>query len=91
MVGGIFGLRIIYSSNALEDTEERLFPVSKNRSARIRKKLIKRYGGEFRKRPCMWRVGDVLYAHPSFKAQINAAVMHSALEPSPLFRGPTNV
>lgn len=68
----IGGLQIIFSTNALEDTEERLFPVSKHRSKRIHKKLVKRFGGEFRKKPCMWRMGDTIYAHPAFKAALNA-------------------
>jgi hypothetical protein len=42
-----------YFLNALVDTPERNFPVSKNRSRRIHKKLIKRYGGEFKKKVAM--------------------------------------
>lgn len=42
-----------YFFNALVDTDERNFPESKNRSARIRKKLIKRYGSEFKKKVAM--------------------------------------
>lgn len=68
------GLTIRFDANALEETTERNFPPSKNRSARIRKKLIKRFGGEFRKQPCMWQAGNVVYAHPSFEAQIKAAL-----------------
>lgn len=70
----IAGMRVIFTPNAMEATEERLFPASKNRSARIRKKLIKRFGGEFRMQPCMWKAGDMLYAHPTFKPQIEAAI-----------------
>ncbi len=68
------GLRIVFTANALEDTEERLFPVSRHRSARIRKKLIKRFGGEFRKQPCMWKMGNVVYAHPSYAARLRALI-----------------
>ena len=67
------GLRIIYDANALKATPQRLFPASRHRSARIRKKLIKRHGGEFRMIPVMWRVGDVIVAHPTFKGQIEGA------------------
>lgn len=67
------GLRIIYSPYALEATADRLFPESRNRSARIRKKLIKRHGGEFRMKPCMWQVGDTIYAHHSLRPQVEAA------------------
>jgi hypothetical protein len=63
-------LRIVFDPNALETTEERLFPASRHRSARIRKKLIRRYGGEFRLAPAMWRVGDALYVHPALRATI---------------------
>jgi hypothetical protein len=66
--------RIVFTTTALEATTERLFPASRHRSERIRKKLIKRFGGEFRKRPAMWRVGNVIYAHPSFRARLDAAI-----------------
>lgn len=65
------GLRIIFTETALEATDERLFPASKHRSKRIHKKLVKRFGGEFRKRPCMWKIGNVIYAHPVYRAEIN--------------------
>jgi hypothetical protein len=65
--------RITFSVHALEFTNERLFPESRHRSNRIHKKLVKRFGGEFRRQPCMWRVGDELIAHPSFKARLEAA------------------
>lgn len=65
--------RIIFTSNALEETNIRLFPESRNRSKRIHKKLIRRFGSEFRKVPCMWRVGDVIYAHPAIKPRLDAA------------------
>lgn len=62
--GAFGGVQIIVSDAALKETDERLFPESKNRSRRIRKKLIKRFGGEFRKVPCIYRIGDKLVAHP---------------------------
>ena len=67
------GMRIIYDSNALKATTERLFPESRHRSARIRKKLIKRFGGEFYQQPCIWRAGDTIIAHPVYRAEIEAA------------------
>ncbi len=73
MISQFAGYRIIFDMNVLEETDVRLFPASRSRSARIRKKLIKRFGGEFRKQPCMWRVGNVIYAHPSYKARLQAA------------------
>jgi hypothetical protein len=63
---------IVLSVHALETTTERLFPESKNRSKRIHKKLVKRFGGEFHKRLAMWRLGDTIYAHPSFRSQLEA-------------------
>lgn len=66
-------LRIVFSPYALEATAERLFPASKNRSRRIRKKLVKRFGGEFRMIPAMWRSGNMIFAHPAFKARLQAS------------------
>lgn len=63
-------MRIIFDHNAMEFTDERLYPFSKNRSARIEKKLAKRHGGTYRRRPAIWKVGGVIYAHPSFKAEL---------------------
>lgn len=65
---------IRFVPSALAETDERLFPASKHRSKRIRKKLIKLYGGEFRKKPTMWQVGNTIYAHPSFKAQLREMI-----------------
>lgn len=62
------GVEIVVSKHALEETGERLFPASKHRSARIRKKLLKRFGGEFRKVPCVWRYHDKIVMHPSLYA-----------------------
>lgn len=70
----LLGLRVIVSQNALEETTERLFPESKHRSARIRKKLIKRHGGEFRKAPAMFRTVDSLIVHPALHAELQAAI-----------------
>jgi len=65
------GLPIIVSELAVEDdADERLFPFSKNRSRRIHKKLVKRFGGEFRKRPCVFNLGDRLIMHPVLYAQM---------------------
>lgn len=64
------GMRIIFSEYALEATDVRLFPASKHRSKRIHKKLVKRFGGEFRKQPCMFRQGDTLIAHPVYRAEL---------------------
>lgn len=68
------GLQIIFNPNALENTTERLFKASKNRSKRIHKKLVKRFGGEFQKKPCMWRIGNKIIAHPAFKTELMQAM-----------------
>ena len=59
------GLEIVVSELALKETDERLFPASKHRSRRIHKKLVKRFGGEFRKVPCVWRMADKIIMHPA--------------------------
>lgn len=69
MIGTIAGLRIVVSHNALQDTTERLFPTSKNRSRRIHKKLVKRFGGEFRKQPAIFRTPTAIIMHPAMYAQ----------------------
>lgn len=66
-------VRITFSEHALRDTEERLFPRSRHRSARIRKKLIKRFGGEYRKEPVIWQTPAGIVAHPSFRRAIEEA------------------
>lgn len=61
---------IIVSDHALEETDVRLFPESRHRSQRIRKKLIKRFGGEFQKRPCIFKMGNKFFAHPAMYARL---------------------
>lgn len=65
-------LEVRFTTAALAETTERMFPVSKHRSKRIHKKLVKRFGGEFRKEPAIWRVGNVIYAHPIYRPRIEA-------------------
>lgn len=72
------GMRVIVSENALTDTTERLFPASKNRSARIRKKLIKRFGGEFRKKPAAFKTPAGLVMHPEVWRQLQERVARQA-------------
>lgn len=74
---------LIYTVFAVSDTEERLFPASKNRSSRIRKKLLRRYGGEFRRAPCAYRIGNTLYVHPALRAEIESRFSHASKEESP--------
>lgn len=63
---------IMFSIHALKPADERLFPVSRHRSRRILKKLIKRHGGEFRMAPAILSFGQTIYAHPSFRASLRA-------------------
>lgn len=65
---------VVYSIQVMvDDKDHRNFPVSKNRSKRIEKKLIKRYGGIYKKKPAILRVGDRLMAHPIFRGSIERA------------------
>lgn len=64
------GLRVIVTEDALETTDVRLFPESKHRSARVKKKLIKRFGGEFRKIPTIFRTASTLFMHPVRYAEL---------------------
>ena len=69
------GVRILSDPNCLAETTERTFPLSRHRSARIRKKLIKKFGGEFRKEPAIFQIGpDTFIAHPSMYAALKAQI-----------------
>jgi hypothetical protein len=68
------GMRIVLSEAALADTDERNFSVSRHRSRRIMKKLLKRFGGEFKKKPTIFQVHDQFIIHPSLKGQIRDAL-----------------
>lgn len=77
------GLEIVVSDLALKDSDVRLFPESKHRSRRIHKKLVKRFGGEFRKVPCIWRMADKILMHPTLYAELQrqtAARLHREME-----------
>lgn len=68
------GMRVISDSNCLQDTNVRAFPVSRHRSARVHKKLIKRFGGEYRKEPAMFRAGNVIIAHPALYNEVKRTI-----------------
>ena len=68
----IGGVDIIVSDHALAETDERLFPFSRNRSRRIHKKLVKRFGGEFRKVPTIWKTPRGIIMHPERYAAFQA-------------------
>lgn len=75
------GVEIIVSGWAMMETDERLFPASRHRSDRITKKLIKRHGGVFKKKPAVFRRGNQLIIHPvlyeSLKSKMRAKAMAS--------------
>ena len=71
------GFRVIFDTVATENTEVRNFPISKNRSKRILKKLLKRFGGfEFKQKPCILldnRSGRII-VHPALKEEFLRAI-----------------
>lgn len=89
------GLGIIVSEHALEDSDQRNFPVSRHRSARVHKKLVKRHGGEFRKVGCAFKMGGKLFMHPNIYAEFQKAMERQIVEavaiPERLLRGNSNV
>ena len=56
--------KVFVTETALAKTTIRLFPESKNRSKRIHKKLIKRFGGEFKMEPAIFEIEGRIYIHP---------------------------
>jgi hypothetical protein len=78
----VFGIQMIVSEFALKDSDVRLFPESKNRSPRIHKKLVKRFGGEFKKVPAIWQIEDRLVVHPALMHSVRQAIAQSRREPS---------
>lgn len=62
------GMRITVSEHAVK--HERLFPESRHRSARIRKKLMKRFGGETRMKPAAFSLPGGILMHPELYAEV---------------------
>jgi len=71
---GNFGVPIMVSHHAMKDTDQRLFPASRHRSRRIHKKLVKRFGGEFRRVPCIYQTPQGLVAHPALYEQLKRTI-----------------
>lgn len=67
------GIEVIQDPNALANTTERTFPLSRHRSRRIHKKLVKRFGGEFKKEPAIFQIQGRIFAHPARYAELRAA------------------
>jgi hypothetical protein len=75
MFNSFNGLQVICSPHALEETDERLFRENKYRSKRLHKKLCKRHGGEFKKVPAIFQMGDKILAHPTHYQRIKNDLM----------------
>lgn len=73
-MNSIQGMPIYFTETVLEKTTERLFPESKNRSKRILKKLIKRFGGEYRMKPAIFKIDGKLYCHPANRAALEQII-----------------
>jgi hypothetical protein len=65
---------IIYTTAAIAPTLERSSLDSRHRLARIRKKLIKRFGGEERTAPAILKTDRAYFVHPAFGGQIEHAI-----------------
>lgn len=74
---------IVWTIAATKQGTERLFPASKHRSARIHKKLVKRFGGEFRREPAIYRAGNTIYAHPAFREEYERGINAPPPPPDP--------
>lgn len=68
------GIPLIVSDLALEKTAVRNFPESRHRSARIHKKLVKRHGGEYRMKPCMFKTPQGYLCHPAIFPELKRAI-----------------
>lgn len=57
--------RVFVTLDATEDTDERMFPESRHRSKRLLKKLLKRFGHEYRQRPAVFETDEAIMVHPA--------------------------
>lgn len=73
--------RMIVSDHALQIVG-RNFPVSRHRSRRVHKKLLKRYGSEYRFKPTSWQMSDTLIVHPAIMSELQAKFSVAARERS---------
>ena len=81
MTDRLGGLPIIVSNMALKETTERLFPASRHRSRRVHKKLLKRFGSEFRKVPAIWKTPHSIIMHPELYAQMKERIAYEHSRP----------
>jgi hypothetical protein len=80
-VGQLGGLPVFVSDHVVEATQERLFPESRHRSNRIRKKLIKRFGIEFKMVPCIFQSPQGFYMHPKMWEKVKLALIQKSYAP----------
>lgn len=84
----MLGIPITVSEFALQETTERLFPASRHRSRRIHKKLVKRFGGVFKKTPAIFKTPAGFLMHPVRYAELRAALKAGDAAPrAPAHRG----
>lgn len=74
MLTAFAGVRIIVGPDALVKTDERTFPVSRHRSARVHKKLLKRFGSEYVMQPGAFHdiARNIYIVHPEIAAVLRA-------------------
>lgn len=64
-------IQVFYTPTATEHDGYN-WPESKNRSARVTKKLSRRFGCWERRKPCAYQMGGRLFVHPALRGTINA-------------------
>ena len=75
----LYGLRITESLYCLEDSDVRAFKVSRHRSRRLHKKLCRRFGGEFIKKPAVFRTPAGIICHPALYVELVKRLQQVAL------------
>lgn len=73
------GIRIIESVKAVEPAEKPSFPVSKHRSKRVHKKLVKRHGPQWPMIPAIFKTPDGFIAHPAAVADLRRTLREVGL------------
>lgn len=70
------GMKVVQGLEYVQQSEERLFPESRHRSQRVHKKLVRRFGGEFRMVPATFQYGDTLFMHPAHYQALREQTKH---------------
>lgn len=79
MITHFAGMKLVVTPHATETTNVVVainFKESKHRSARVLKKLLKRFGERvvYRRDPCIYRMRDTIFMHPAIYPQFEAQV-----------------